>query len=501
MIYTITTTLPLEHGGRTFATLRRNLLMAEHFKEPIKILTTNYNANYEDIYEDYMKKSKINTDFQLENMYDWLSGYQLLTPPTRRFSQKRRYFTTPIEIEGLTHKVDDRKSAVRYYDGDTYVLYRKYRPNSDILSFEDLKSPIHKKRLERRHYNKYGQLHMVTQFSPVKWTRISETFYDTNGHIYCRKYYSAETKKIRLIELIKDNQVYQTFRSLNELRAYYFDQRFNEGDIVFNDARKLDEPLLAKNVKTKNVLVFHNIHFLHEDPSRLDGHYRYGLEHPEEVSRYLILTQQQKDDLQREYQFPDEKFAIIPHFSEQLKKPENATTHRHNFVYIGRFSYQKQVNHLIDAYAIYAQRGNKTPLHLYGNDDDNFLPELKKQIKDLNIEDKVTIHGYTNEVNRIFSESKASLLTTRFEGFGLTIMESIANGCPVISYASRYGPKEIIDHGHNGYLVEPNDVTSFAKYMEKVDQYPFEEVALSEHLSESTAIQRYAQLVKTLKKE
>ncbi|MCG4934163.1 hypothetical protein, partial [Dorea formicigenerans] len=77
MIYTITTTLPLEHGGRTFATLRRNLLMAEHIKEPIKILTTNYNANYEDIYEDYMKKSKISTDFQLENMYDWLSGYQL----------------------------------------------------------------------------------------------------------------------------------------------------------------------------------------------------------------------------------------------------------------------------------------------------------------------------------------------------------------------------------------------------------------------------------------
>ena len=37
--------------------------------------------------------------------------------------------------------------------------------------------------------------------------------------------------------------------------------------------------------------------------------------------------------------------------------------------------------------------------------------------------------------------------------------------------------------------------------MEKVDQCPFEEVALSEHLSECTAIQRYAQLVKTLKKE
>ena len=73
MIYTITTTLPLEHGGRTFATLRRNLLMAEHFKEPIKILTTNYNANYEDIYEDYMKNQKLTLTFNLKIC---MIGYQ-----------------------------------------------------------------------------------------------------------------------------------------------------------------------------------------------------------------------------------------------------------------------------------------------------------------------------------------------------------------------------------------------------------------------------------------
>ena len=53
-----------------------------------------------------------------------------------------------------------------------------------------------------------------------------------------------------------------------------------------------------------------------------------------------------------------------------------------------------------------------------------------------------------------FEKSKASILTSKYEGFGLTIMESIEMGCPVLSYDVRYGPNEIINHGENGYLIE-----------------------------------------------
>lgn len=51
MIYTVTTTLPLSHGGRTQALLRRIKLLDEEFKIPSKILTTNYHGNYPSIYK------------------------------------------------------------------------------------------------------------------------------------------------------------------------------------------------------------------------------------------------------------------------------------------------------------------------------------------------------------------------------------------------------------------------------------------------------------------
>ena len=73
------------------------------------------------------------------------------------------------------------------------------------------------------------------------------------------------------------------------------------------------------------------------------------------------------------------------------------------------------------------------------------------------------INEFTNNPLLEFQKSKASLLTSSFEGFGLSVMESINVGCPVISYDVRYGPSEIIDHGKNGYLVEQDNISELTK--------------------------------------
>ena len=78
MIYTVTTTLPLSHGGRTQALLRRIKLLDEEFKIPSKILTTNYHGNYPSIYKNTDKENKVTENIQFENMYEWLSNFKLL---------------------------------------------------------------------------------------------------------------------------------------------------------------------------------------------------------------------------------------------------------------------------------------------------------------------------------------------------------------------------------------------------------------------------------------
>ncbi|HJR90244.1 MAG TPA: glycosyltransferase [Aeromicrobium sp.] len=67
----------------------------------------------------------------------------------------------------------------------------------------------------------------------------------------------------------------------------------------------------------------------------------------------------------------------------------------------------------------------------------------------------VTIHPATQEADQILEASGFLLLTSRSEGFGLTMVEAQAAGCIPVAYDVRYGPAEIITPGVTGFLVTP----------------------------------------------
>jgi len=67
----------------------------------------------------------------------------------------------------------------------------------------------------------------------------------------------------------------------------------------------------------------------------------------------------------------------------------------------------------------------------------------------------VAIHPATQEADQILEASGFLLMTSRSEGFGLTMVEAQAAGCLPIAYDVPYGPSEIITQGVTGYLVDP----------------------------------------------
>ncbi|RIO15322.1 glycosyl transferase family 1, partial [Mammaliicoccus sciuri] len=78
MIYTVTSTLPEIHGGRTKSLLERIKLYSKELNIRQTILTTNYNPHYENIYNKFINKNILNEDTVILNLYDWLSGFKLL---------------------------------------------------------------------------------------------------------------------------------------------------------------------------------------------------------------------------------------------------------------------------------------------------------------------------------------------------------------------------------------------------------------------------------------
>ncbi|MFX2784952.1 hypothetical protein, partial [Escherichia coli] len=170
---------PLVHGGRTKSLLTRIRFLDKEMGIHNKILTTNYNANYNEVYQKFEENQLITKNTQIENIYDWLSDFKLLSIPKTRFKKKTLYSEKDRDIEGLTSKAFNDGNVMRYYDQETYVLYRKFYEDTNIIEFEDVMSPISKKKIERREYNHFGQLHRKIYFSSRTYHKILEEYFDT----------------------------------------------------------------------------------------------------------------------------------------------------------------------------------------------------------------------------------------------------------------------------------------------------------------------------------
>src|SRR5699024_11168689 len=70
--------------------------------------------------------------------------------------------------------------------------------------------------------------------------------------------------------------------------------------------------------------------------------------------------------------------------------------------------------------------------------------------------------GFSSNPKSVFQSASCSILTSLREGFGMVITESMAEGTPVISYLIKYGPKDIIKDGVNGFLVKDGDKEELA---------------------------------------
>ncbi|MEB8067254.1 MULTISPECIES: glycosyltransferase [Mammaliicoccus] len=494
MLYTITSILPKIHGGRTKSLLYRIKFLEEHLNQKSVIHTTNYNPDYFNVYDDFKKRNIISDSLEIKNIYEWLSNDKLLekySSPTI-FTKKKK--ETEYTIEHLNEKIN--KNIVRYYNKDEYVLYRKFYFGTKILLFEDFMSPISSKRLERREYTRNGVLHRITNYSPTSYNKLYEEYYNKVGYIYLKKYYSdVEKNKILYITFYQGNRPAKFFRNEKEMFTYYFNNVLEDDSIVFNDARLLDKSLIECDKNLKRVAVFHSTHLVERG---IRGSYKLVLNSDDIIDKYIVLTDYQKKDIQKDFEIEDDKFKVIPHFVEKMKSHE-INEKNNQFCYVGRISKEKQIDHIIKAFSIYISKGNDSKLLIYGKDENGELNSLKILVKELNLNEYVEFKGYTSNPEKVFENSIASILTSKFEGFGLTIMESLNNGCPVLSYNIKYGSSELIENNKNGILVEKDNIDELATAMENARNIPLKDVKLNNRFSLESAINNYQNLLDELK--
>jgi glycosyltransferase involved in cell wall biosynthesis len=91
----------------------------------------------------------------------------------------------------------------------------------------------------------------------------------------------------------------------------------------------------------------------------------------------------------------------------------------------------------------------------------------RQLIKEYGLEDRTTIHPFTNHVQTYYSNAQVYVLSSRWEGFGLVLVEAMAHGLPVIS-SDLPTSREIM--GNFGLYFRNGDAKALARQMLKVSQ-------------------------------
>lgn len=128
---------------------------------------------------------------------------------------------------------------------------------------------------------------------------------------------------------------------------------------------------------------------------------------------------------------------------------------------LGRLARQKGHDLLIDAFAKVLVTHPRAELLIAGHDDEGLRGELRARAERLGVEGSVSFLGYVDDVRAFLASLDVFVLPSRWEGFGLVLLEAMSAACPVV--ATRVGPvPEIVQHGNSGLLVEPGDSSVLA---------------------------------------
>jgi poly(glycerol-phosphate) alpha-glucosyltransferase len=126
---------------------------------------------------------------------------------------------------------------------------------------------------------------------------------------------------------------------------------------------------------------------------------------------------------------------------------------------------RKRVSHAIRAVAA-ARESTGRPVRLSVYGDGPQRPKLQALIGRLEAEEYVTLEGHVPDARRRLAETSMLLLTSHSEGFGLVLLEAMAEGCIPFAYDVPYGPADLITDGVNGFLAPAADVDALAARVE-----------------------------------
>jgi poly(glycerol-phosphate) alpha-glucosyltransferase len=321
-------------------------------------------------------------------------------------------------------------------------------------------------------FDDWGYISCVRECHPQNSGHfLAEHFYTTQGRLcitVCNDYVNDqnEINSIRVYD--PEGNVIRQCADNAELAALCLSQMMREdllyllvfeSGLMSKAAGELAAPHVSKAIVVHSVF----LNDAYNPDSGPQWFYQYLCQNNEQFDGIVFLTHPQRTDFADLYN-RQKGLYVIPHPYPFAVSPADFNRRDHKkAVIITRFDAYKQIDAAIDIFDIVTKQVPDARLEIYGHG--VVEDALRAQIKALGLEGHVKLMGFTNDPVGVLKGAAMLMMTSLVEGFPLSVIESICNGCPAIAFDIKYGPSDIISHKKTGFLVPRFDKQQYAQHM------------------------------------
>ena len=172
------------------------------------------------------------------------------------------------------------------------------------------------------------------------------------------------------------------------------------------------------------------------------------------LERFVVLTHEDAT-----YWKGLTNLTVIPN-PITIKQGHFADCNTKQAIAVGRYTNQKGFDLLISTWKIVHKNHPDWILNIYGGGD---REAYQKLVDELGLHNVIRCNGPVNDIVTKYQDSSIFVLSSRFEGLPLVLMEAMSVGLPPVAFTCPCGPKDIIHNGEDGILCENGNIDNLAE--------------------------------------
>ncbi|HFI0113864.1 TPA: accessory Sec system glycosyltransferase GtfA [Streptococcus suis] len=387
-------------------------------------------------------------------------------------------FFTDVKVRATTYTIEQFESSL-----PSNLV--KISQNNDSIRFEDKEKEIvaigflrkdHPEYVQRVEYLSKGKLIRKDYFS---YTKLFSEYYapvDNQPKLYQRTFFN-EDGSVAYEENCDGDQSLFRFKdtilfSKEELIGHMLDglQLTSQDIILVDRATGTGQAILRHKGAAKVAVVIHaehyNINSMTEDTILWNNYYEYQFTNADKIDAFITSTQAQKDTLSaqfKKYTDKDPAIFVLPVGSLDTLRQSSEGRKPFSVLTCSRLAAEKHIDWLVEGVALAQKQLPELSFDIYGAGGQQ--SKLAAQIEQLEATNYIQLKGH-HDLTDVYQQYEVYLTASTSEGFGLTLMEAIGSGLPIIGLDVPYGNQTFVEDGENGFLiprVDPDDVKIYAE--------------------------------------